>query len=113
MSLFAKTQETYKNIEGEELSDLISRGEIAGSQVIDVRTEGEHNSGHIPGSVNINVMDPQFVSKLEGLDRDKNYYVYCASGNRSRTASSQMIYMGFKNVHNVLMGIMGWPGDIE
>ena len=111
MNLFARKQESYSTVDCGELEQIISQGGNFG--LIDVRTEGEHASGHIPNSENINLMGPGFVSKLEFLDKDKTYYVYCASGNRSRTACSQMVSMGFKNVNNVQMGMMGWSGEIE
>jgi rhodanese-related sulfurtransferase len=113
MNLFTKTQEsTYSTVDCGELEQIIT-SEGSNIQLIDVRTPGEHASGHIPNSENINVMGPDFVSKLEFLDKEKAYYVYCASGNRSKTACSQMVYMGFKNVNNVRMGMMGWTGEIE
>ena len=112
MNLFARTQTSYNTVDCGELEQIITEnGDKIG--LIDVRTEGEHASGHIPNSENINLMSPSFVSKLEFLDREKPYYVYCASGNRSRTACSQMVNMGFKNVSNVQMGMMGWSGEIE
>ncbi len=113
MNLFTKTQEsTYSTVDCGELEQIIAR-EGSNIQLIDVRTPGEHTSGHIPNSENINVMSPDFVSRLEILDRDKACYVYCASGNRSKTACSQMVNMGFKNVNNVRMGMMGWSGEVE
>lgn len=111
MNLFSRAQESYKTVDCAELETII--GKDGNFQLIDVRTEGEHASGHIPNSENINLMSPDFVSKMEFLDRDKEYFVYCASGNRSRTACSQMVNMGFKNVNNVRMGMMGWSGEIE
>jgi rhodanese-related sulfurtransferase len=111
MNLF-KTEEAYKTVDCGELEQLIAKDGSA-IQLIDVRTESEHASGHIPNSENINLMSPDFVSKLEFLDKEKPCYVYCASGNRSRTACSQMVNMGFRNVHNVRMGMMGWSGEIE
>ena len=112
MNLFARKQESYSTVDCGELEQVIAN-EGSNIGLIDVRTEGEHASGHISNSENINLMSPSFVSKLEFLDRDKTYYVYCASGNRSRTACSQMMNMGFKNVNNVQMGMMGWSGEIE
>jgi phage shock protein E len=112
MNLFTKTQESYSTVDCGELEQIIAQ-EGSNIQLIDVRTEGEHAGGHIPNSENINLMGPDFVTKLEFLDREKAYYVYCASGNRSRTACSQMVHMGFKNVSNVKMGMMGWTGEIE
>ncbi len=111
MNLFARKQESYSTVDCVALEQIIAQG--GNFDLIDVRTEGEHASGHIPNSENINLMGPGFVSKLEFLDKDKTYYIYCASGNRSRTACSQMVNMGFKNVNNVQMGMMGWSGEIE
>jgi rhodanese-related sulfurtransferase len=112
MNLFTKTQEAYKTVDCGELEQIINTN---GSSVglIDVRTEQEHQSGHIPNSENINVMSPNFVSGLEKLDKNKTYYVYCASGNRSKTACGQMVHMGFEEVYNVRMGMMGWSGEVE
>jgi rhodanese-related sulfurtransferase len=112
MNLFARKQESFSTVDCGALEQIIaSEGDNIG--LIDVRTEGEHAGGHIPNSENINLMGPGFVSKLEFLDKNKTYYVYCASGNRSRTACSQMVNMGFANVNNVQMGMMGWSGEIE
>ena len=111
MNFFTQTQPAYKTIDSSELEQIItSKG--AEINLIDVRTEGEHMGGHIPNSLNINVMSPPFTRDLEKLDKNQSYYVYCASGNRSKTACSQMVNMGFANVHNLRMGMMGWTGDI-
>ena len=71
MNLFAKTQESYSTVDCGELEQIIAQ-EGSNIQLIDVRTEGEHAGGHIPNSENINLMGPDFVSKLEFLDREKN-----------------------------------------
>jgi len=111
MNFFTKTQEAYKTVDCGELEQIIkSNGSSVG--LIDVRTEQEHQGGHIPNSKNINVMSPNFVSKLEKLDKNLTYYVYCASGNRSKTACGQMAHMGFTDINNVRMGMMGWSGEI-
>lgn len=111
MNLFSKSEAAYNTVDSSELEQIIKTN---GSDIglIDVRTEQEHQGGHIPNSENINVMGPDFVTKLEFLDREKHYYVYCASGNRSKTACGQMTHMGFKNVHNLRMGMMGWSGEV-
>lgn len=113
MNFFAKTEQDYKDIGCGELEQLIAEKGSGHVKLIDVRTEGEHVSGHIPDSLNINLMSPGFVAGLDDLDRNIPYYIYCASGNRSRTACGQMKQMGFKEVYNVKMGMMGWAGAIE
>lgn len=112
MNLFTKTQETFSTVDSNALQQIIqANGREFG--LIDVRTNQEHNGGHIPNSVNINVMSPDFMTKIEQLDKNKTYYVYCASGNRSKTACSQMANMGFEDVNNLKMGMMGWSGSVE
>ena len=113
MNFFARTEQDYKDIGCGELEQLISEKGVEQVNLIDVRTEGEHVSGHIPNSLHINLMSPGFVSRLDQLNKEQAYYIYCASGNRSRTACSQMMQMGFKEVYNVKMGMMGWAGNIE
>ena len=66
MNLFAKKQESYSTVDCGELEQIIAN-EGSNIQLIDVRTEGEHASGHIPNSENINLMSPDFVTKNDGL----------------------------------------------
>ena len=81
--------------------------------LLDVRTPGEYAEKHIPGSLNINLMDPRFMSKVNELDKNKTYYVYCRSGGRSASACGAMGRAGFERLHNLSGGIMGWHGATE
>ena len=38
---------------------------------------------------------------MSKLDKNKEYIVYCASGNRSGTACIRMYKLGFKNINNL------------
>ena len=56
-------------------------------QFLDVRTESEYASGHIPNSLHIPLQEIQGrISELEDI-KDKNIIVYCRSGARSSMAS--------------------------
>ncbi len=79
-----------------------------GAVLIDVRTKFEYNNGHIPQSILIDIMNPAFQTEIDNLDRQKNYYLYCRSGNRSYHAGMFMTRAGFKNVVNLAPGILGW-----
>lgn len=68
--------------------------------IIDVRTPAEFAGGHLDGAVNIDIQSPDFVSQIDGLDRNGSYVVYCRSGNRSGMAMAQMLDMGFTDVSN-------------
>ncbi len=81
--------------------------------LIDVRTPIEHNTARIPNSLLIDIYNPSFLQELDKLDRRKNYYLYCRSGNRSYIAGMQMKKMGFGRVFNLQPGIIGWSGSKE
>ncbi len=58
-----------------------------GAYIIDVRTPGEFNSGHIKESTNISL--DQIQSKLEAIkEMNKSIIFCCASGIRSGQATS-------------------------
>lgn len=113
-------EEMFKeNIENPDVINLGSEDFEKGlkedekAELVDVRTQSEYKMGHIPNSKLIDIMNPQFIQSLDELDRDKSYYVYCRSGNRSFHAGKQMIKMGFKKVYNLAPGIIGWKGEVE
>lgn len=83
--------------------------------VIDVRTAEElKETGYIPGMIHMDIYEgPGFIEKLEALDKSKNYYVYCRSGQRSRQACSVMGSKGFENTFNLTGGMLEWEGDRE
>ena len=81
--------------------------------ILDVRTAEEVELGYIPDAVNIDIYQAQeFLAELEKLDRNKNYYVYCRTGNRSGQACSLMENMGFEKAYNLIGGIVDWEGEI-
>lgn len=81
--------------------------------VIDVRTQQENSDKRIPGSILIDIYRPNFLQKIEKLNKSKTYLVYCRSGNRSNTACKQMKQLGFEKVYNLKSGINGWKGRVE
>lgn len=82
--------------------------------ILDVRTEEEVASGKIPNSVNIDIYKGQgFIYRLEEMDKNKTYFVYCRSGARSAQACSIMNQLGFEKTFNLIGGIMQWEGPIE
>lgn len=82
--------------------------------ILDVRTEDEWNKGIIPGAKNIDIYKGQgFIYAVEELDKNKNYYLYCAAGARSAQACNIMNQLGFKNTYNLTGGITNWDGPIE
>lgn len=73
--------------------------------LIDVRTQEEHDENKIAESEVFDVTKPDFSQKIDGLDRDNKYLIYCGSGVRSRQAMQTMDQMGFKEVYDLEGGI--------
>ena len=66
-----------------------------GAMIVDVRTPGEFNSGHIQGSINIplDLID----SKTEELKNNKKVIITCCrSGSRSGMAMSMLTAEGIE-----------------
>ena len=81
--------------------------------LLDVRTPEEVEEGYIPNATNIDIyLGQEFVTELEKLDKTKNYYVYCRSGQRSGQACAIMNKLGFENAYNLEGGFMNWEGEV-
>lgn len=81
--------------------------------ILDVRTPEEVEEGYIPGAKNIDIyLGQEFMDELQKLDKSKNYYVYCRSGNRSAQACALMNSIGIENAHNLEGGFNDWEGEV-
>lgn len=107
MFSFFKTKKNYENVNASTFKQLLS--ETPNAVIIDVRTAAEVRSGAIKGATNIDLMRMDFQQNIAKLDKNKTYFVYCRSGNRSGQACQLMGDMGFEKVYNLSGGMMGWP----
>lgn len=64
-----------------------------GALIVDVRTPGEFNSGHIKGSINIPLDNIQ-AKTAELKKKNKTIITCCRSGNRSGMAKSMLDGVG-------------------
>ncbi len=99
-------KKAYEDLNGTQFKQNFEN--TAGAVLLDVRTPGEFMSGTIPNAVNIDIMSYDFQSKIANLDKDKTYFVFCRSGNRSGQACSVMSDLGLKT-YNLAGGIGAWP----
>ena len=79
-----------------------------GSVILDVRTPNEFAAGHIKGAINIDVEANDFSSKIEQLDPQIEYAIYCHSGRRSAIAVNKMADAGFTKLLNLEGGVNAW-----
>lgn len=78
--------------------------------VIDIRTADEFNTGHVKGALNIDFYGSDFKDKLNLLDKEQKYAVYCRSGNRSGKAMPIFEELGFKEIYHINNGVIGLNG---
>lgn len=77
-------------------------------QRLDVRTVAEYSEGHIPGTININVLDSSFAAIADSvLQKDKPVALYCRSGKRSKKAAAILSLKGYK-VYELDKGFNAW-----
>lgn len=79
-----------------------------GAILVDVRTPGEYEGGHIANSSNIDWNGSDFENAISKVDKNKPVFVYCLSGGRSGSAASFMRKNGFKEVYELDGGMLAW-----
>ena len=77
-------------------------------QLIDIRTPGEYTEGYIEGAININFFDRDFNDQMAKLNKDKELYIYCRSGNRTGKAAKRLKDKGFTKIYDLQGGILNW-----
>ena len=100
---------TYERITQKEAKQLMADEE--GYIILDVRTQDEYASGHIPGAICVpnETIDGEMPAELP--EKSQLILVYCRSGNRSKQASQKLVELGYTNVKE-FGGIMDWDGEI-
>jgi hypothetical protein len=69
--------EDFESVSADEFATLIADSDI---QRLDVRTVAEYSEEHIPGSININVLDEQFAAIADStLQKDKPIALFIAA----------------------------------
>ncbi len=79
--------------------------------IMDVRTPAEFGMSHIPGAINVDVLNENFETMVAGLDKDKTYLVHCTKnpvGGRSSRALETLQSLGFRNLYNLEGGYIAW-----
>lgn len=96
------------DITAEELKERLSKGETP--VIIDVREDWEHQESRIEGARNMPLGAlPERLDELEDY-KEQEVIVHCKSGMRSASAKAFLQQQGFKQVRNLLGGIVGYQG---
>lgn len=79
--------------------------------IIDVRTRGEYDTGHVPSAINIDYRDlPQKLGEIPG-PRDQLIIIYCRTGIRASVAEKILRDAGFTSVRNLEGDMMAWQAN--
>lgn len=77
-------------------------------QLLDVRTPGEYQSGHLSNALLADWNNPEeFKKRVKALDKNIPVYAYCLSGARSNAAAAWLNENGFP-AYNLAGGINAW-----
>ncbi|MBW1862405.1 MAG: rhodanese-like domain-containing protein [Deltaproteobacteria bacterium] len=79
--------------------------------IIDVSTPREFKDLHLEGAIDVNLLSRFFKARLEVMDKDGTYVIYCKVGGRSKIAQKLMKQFGFQAVYNVIGGTLLWEEE--
>ncbi|HEY3864441.1 MAG TPA: MBL fold metallo-hydrolase [Verrucomicrobiae bacterium] len=100
---FQKAQQ-LSQLSVHDLQIGLSRGDAP--LVLDVRTAGEWQNGHIEGARHIPL--PALPRRMAEVPRDRSVAVICAGGYRSSIAASLLARAGWRRVANVMGGMSAY-----
>lgn len=72
-----------------------------GALVIDVRSPGEFNSGHLSTAINLPLDEIETALPPRVKDKNQVLLLHCLSGTRSGLAKNRLKSLGYTNVFNL------------
>ena len=101
-----------KEIFPTEAWELISKNREGDDLVIiDVSTPQEYKNLHLEGAINMNLISRFFKTRLDVMNKNRTYVIYCKVGGRSKIAQKLMQQLGFKTVYNIVGGTLLWEEE--
>ena len=94
------------NLTPEEFKEAVENS--TASKVIDCRKPEEFTCNRLYNAVNLDYLGDGFPDRLENLDKEAAYFVYCRSGRRSLRTCILLKNSGFENVFNLDGGLNAW-----
>ncbi len=113
ISTFFSCQQPKADFKSLSVADFDSFIKADDVQRLDVRTLAEYSEGHIPGAVNINVLDDSFAAMADStLQKERPVALYCRSGKRSKKAAEILSKRGYK-VYELDKGFNAWQQEAK
>lgn len=96
----------YEDLGPEEFKEMSEKADDA--VIIDCRTMPEIRQASLEYDKHIDLMNPDFFNITNDLDKNKSYFIYCRSGNRSAQFCNFLAGKGFTKLYNLRGGIISW-----
>jgi rhodanese-related sulfurtransferase len=103
-----------RSVSPEEAAQLLADGYV----YVDVRSEPEFEAGHVPGALNVPLLNqgpggmtpnPEFLSVMQqAFGMGEKLVVGCKAGGRSKRAAEQLAQAGFSELAEMSAG---WDGS--
>lgn len=106
-ALAAAVQKTDDHISATELADWILQGD-SGYRLVDLRTEAEYATYHIPGAENL----PLATLLDSSLLRNERIVLYSEGGIHAAQAWLLLQAAGYRSVYSLLGGMEAWHDDV-
>jgi glyoxylase-like metal-dependent hydrolase (beta-lactamase superfamily II)/rhodanese-related sulfurtransferase len=91
-----KETDKIRTITVDEMEDIMQQKKI---NLLDVRKKSEYDSEHVIGAENLPL---DFINdNMSRIDKNKTYFIYCASGYRSMIFNSILRARGFDKLINI------------
>ena len=98
---------TYRDLSPEDAhAEIQANKEL---RILDVRTEPEYAMYHLAGAQLVPVQE--LAMRVDELDADASWAVYCEHGMRSAAACDFLSQHGFKDIFNISGGMAAWVGN--
>lgn len=89
-----------------ELLTLINQGKAP--IIVDVRSDAEYQSGHVPGAIHVPFWTAFTTDKMDGYKKGDAVVMYCAHGPRAGVAKLAFSLAGFEKLSYLAGHMTGW-----
>ena len=111
-SLSAQDSTRILAVSAKEAADLIDKHNgDSNFAILDIRTPGEFQSGHLQSAILIDFYSQTFVDRLRQLDKGKKFLIYCRTGNRSARSLEIFKKLKFQKIYHMANGISTWYSE--
>ena len=86
-------------------------GQIKAEQaplIVDVRSQSEYTSSHVPGALHIPFWAAFTSSQLDQADKTRALVIYCEHGPRAGIAKMAFSWSGFDKIYYLEGHMLGW-----